>query len=137
MSAASPQHTLLSRAEGELHELCCWYEWSEPPDLEAAGVLQDAADAVRVRALSPEVADALIAVWQPFAGLEAQVGKQPEMMAVAENEVEFQRGIVAHMRRLVGNEKHPAKRVHLVRLLEEQIRNFEGGHNERHQQRVG
>ena len=132
----SPQQAQLSRAqEDKLRSLCAWYEWGDQP--EVARALQDAADALRVRALSPEAAEALLAAWQPFAGVEAQVGNQPEMMAVAENEVEFQRGIIAHMRRLVAKETHPAKRVHLVRLLEEQFRNFEGGHNERHQQRVG
>lgn len=30
-----------------LRTACCWFEWGEPPDMKAAGALQDAADAVR------------------------------------------------------------------------------------------
>lgn len=45
-----------------------------------ASVLQDAADAVKEGALSPEAADALITVWQPFVGLEARVGNPPPVL---------------------------------------------------------
>jgi len=113
--------------ETELRELCAWYEWGHRPNVEVAGVLQDAADAMRVRALSPAAAKVLIAAWQPFAGLEAQTGDSPELMTVANTEHEVLRGILAHMRRMVTRETHPAKRVHLAKLLEKQIQILEGG----------
>jgi hypothetical protein len=126
----------LSRGlEDDLRGLCAWYEWGDQPEL--ARVLQDAADALCVRALSPEAADALIAVWQPFAGLEAQVGNQPKLMELAKSEDEMRRGVVADMRRMVGNETNPAARVRLTRLLDEQIRNFAWGRDEEYRKRVG
>ena len=51
-------------------------------------MIDDAADAMRVRALSPAAAKVLIAAWQPFAGLEAQTGNSPELMTVANTEHE-------------------------------------------------
>jgi len=113
--------------ETELRELCAWYEWAEPPNLLVAGLLQDSADALRVRGLSVEAADSLIAVWQPFVGVEAQVGNMPELMAVGANEAKFQRGIVTHMRRMVAEEARPARRARLARLLENQIEHFGKG----------
>lgn len=59
----------------ELRQLCAWYEWGTVPSYKVvAEVLQDAADALRVHALSPEAAEAMLAAWQPFVGREAAVG---------------------------------------------------------------
>jgi hypothetical protein len=114
-------------AESRLRELCAWYEWADPPNLPVAGVLQDAADAVRVKALSTEAAQALIVAWQPFAGLDALVGKPPELVTVANTETELQRAIVADMGRMVAAEPHSTKRVYLARLTDEQIEKFQRG----------
>lgn len=119
--------TLRRVAIDELRELCAWYEWSEPPDLAAASVLQAASDAVSASALSVEAADALIAVWQPFVGLEAYVGNRPPSYTVATSEEELQRSIVADLRSLIARETNPARRVHLVGLMEKQIQNFVRG----------
>jgi hypothetical protein len=108
----------------ELRELCAWYEWSEPPDLAAASVLQAASDAVSASALSVEAADALIAVWQPFVGLEAHAGNRPPIYTVATSDEELQRAIVADLRSLIGHETSSAKCVHLARLMEKQIQSF-------------
>lgn len=119
--------TLRRAAIDELRQLCAWYEWSEPPDLGAASVLQAAADAVSAGALSVEAADALIAVWQPFVGLEAHAGNRPPSYTVATSEEELQRSIVADLRSLIARETNPARRVHLVGLMEKQIQNFVRG----------
>jgi len=105
-------------------ELVAHFEWSEPPNRAAADVLQAAADALKAGALSRKAAAMLIAVWQPFAGLEAHAGNEPPKIRIANTDEELQRAIVAHMRALVAYETNPAKRVHLTRLLEKQIAVF-------------
>jgi hypothetical protein len=45
---------------GALRTACCWFEWSDPPDMKAAGALQDAADAVRDGKLDLGTAQALL-----------------------------------------------------------------------------
>jgi hypothetical protein len=113
--------------ETELRELCCYYEWSEPPNLAAAGALQAAADAVKNDTLSPDAAELVVALWQPFAGLEARVGHVPPVFVTADTEEELQRHIIADMRRMFVRETNPAKRAHLVELMEEQIKIFARG----------
>lgn len=67
--------------ETELRELCAWYEWCTVPSYKVvAEVLQDAADALCIRALSPEAAEALLAAWQAFVGREAAIGNLPAKM---------------------------------------------------------
>lgn len=110
--------------ETKLREMCAYFEWSDPPNLEAAGVLQDAADAVKVGALSVEAAAALVAVWRPFVGVEAHVGNQPPEITVARTDAELERAIVADFRSMIACENHPAKRVHLTRFMQTQIQNF-------------
>lgn len=62
----------------ELRELCAWYEWGNGPHYPViAETLQNAADAVRVHALSLEAAAVLIECWRPFVGREAAVGNLP------------------------------------------------------------
>lgn len=39
---------------------CAWFEWSEPPDMIAAGQLQDAADALRDFKITESTAAALL-----------------------------------------------------------------------------
>lgn len=119
-------HKSIAELETELRELCCWYEWSEPPRLHIACVLQDAADAVRVHALSVVAAEALIAAWQPFAGLEAHVGNPPAAYTVAHEEGELRKSIIGDIRRMVANESDPARRLRLASLLNQQIRNLKG-----------
>jgi len=108
----------------DLREFCVWYEWGEPPDLGAASVLQAACDAMSAGSLSFEAADALIAVWAPFAGLESHVGNEPPGFSVAESEHNLQRAIVGDLRRMIADENHPAKRVYLTTLLDTQIQRF-------------
>lgn len=110
--------------ETKLRELCAWHEWGEPPDLEAADVLQAAADAVKCGALSVEAAEVLIAVWAPFAALEAHVGNEPPTFTVAATAEQLQRAVVADFRSIIARENNPAKRVHLTTLLDKQIHLF-------------
>jgi hypothetical protein len=121
-SAASPSRA--SSQETNLREFVAWHEWREPPDLEAADILQAAADAVKHGALSLEAADALIAVWAPFAGLESHVGNEPPTFAVAVTEEQLQRAVVADFRSMIARENNAAKRVYLTTLLDKQIRRF-------------
>jgi hypothetical protein len=113
--------------EAVLRELCAWFEWSAPPNLGVAGVLQGAADAVKVDALSVEAAAVLIAVWRPFVGVEAHVGNQPAKITVARTDTDLERAIVSDFRRMIAAETNPAKRVHMTQLMEKQIRNFAEG----------
>ena len=46
-SGRGASHLSREDAISALRTACCWFEWSDPPDLKAAGALQHAADAVR------------------------------------------------------------------------------------------
>lgn len=111
-----------------LRELCAWYEWSEPPNMEAADALQGAADAYQMGALSDEAAALFADTWEPHTGVEANVGNPPPRPGVADDDAELQRHVVADMRAKVGREPNPGERVHLTRLLRQQIRRFAGDH---------
>ena len=112
--------------EHELRELCAYYEWSTPPNLEAADALQAAADAVKHGELSNAAAEMIVAVWKPLAGIEAQAGITPCFYEVATDDETLQRRIIEDMRRMIARENNTAKRVHLVQLMEKQIQNFAG-----------
>jgi hypothetical protein len=113
--------------EQRLRELCCYYEWSEPPNMAAADTLQAAADAVKEGSLSLGAAELVIRAWHPSVGVEARAGNAPELVAVATTEEGFQRGILEHMRRLIARATTTEKRLHLMALLEEQARLFGRG----------
>lgn len=69
----------------ELRELCAWFEWGSQPHFPViAEVLQDAADAAQVCAMSLEAAAVLIQVWGHFVGREAAVGNPPPTYGEAE-----------------------------------------------------
>jgi len=111
----------------KLRELVAFFEWSEPPDPQAADVLQAAADAVKEGMLSVAGADVLIAVWVPFVGLEAHVGNEPPTPMLATSEDELQRHVVADFRSMISRENNPARRVYLTTLLDKQIQRFAEG----------
>ncbi len=113
--------------EERLRQLCAFFEWSEPPNLAAADALQAAADAVKVGALSADAAALLIAVWAPFVGVEAHAGNSPTAITIAETDADLECAIVADFRAMIAGETNPAKRVHLTRLMDKQIRNFAEG----------
>lgn len=110
--------------ETQFLELAAWYEWATPPQLEAACALQDAADAVRCHALSYEAADTLLAIWQPFAGLEAQVGNPPKLRLVEpepDGELAMLRQAVTDLGRMVDAAKTSEERDRLKVLMREQV----------------
>jgi hypothetical protein len=110
--------------ETQFLELAAWYEWATPPQLEAACALQDAADAVRCHALSYEAADALLTIWQPFAGLEAQIGNPPRLRLVEpepDGELAMLRQAVTDLGRMVDAAKTPEERDRLKVLMREQV----------------
>jgi hypothetical protein len=113
------------RQEQKLRELAAWYEWSEPPNLVAAAVLQDAADAVRTRALSGKAADALIAVWQPFVGLEARVGNPPPTVRAEDVKLRMLRRAVDDLKRWLAEAPEDSG-ARFAELLAEQERILEG-----------
>lgn len=117
------RHDLEIRAR----EVCAFYEWSDPPNLAMADTLQSVADALKSGALSVEAGAALLAVTEPFAGLESAIGNGPPAFEIAESDAEMQAAIVGDLRRWIARETNPAKRVHLTRLMEKQIRNFAEG----------
>ncbi len=88
-------------------------------------MLQDAADAVRIRALSGEAADALIAVWQPFVGLEARVGKPPPTVRAEDVKLRMLRCAVDDLKRWLA-EAPEDSRQRFAELLAEQERILEG-----------
>ena len=120
----APSESRASSQETKLRELVAWLEWSEPPNLQAADVLQAATEAVKHGALSLEAADVLIAVWAPFAALESHVGNEPLGFSVAESEHSLQRAIVSDSRSMIARQNNPAKRVYLTTLLDKQIQRF-------------
>jgi hypothetical protein len=125
--SGAPSAASSSRAnsqETKLRELVAWFEWSEPPNLQAADVLQAAADAVKHGALSLEAAEVLIAVWAPFAALESHVGNEPSGFSATDSEHSSQRAIVAEFRSMIARQNNPAKRVYLTTLLGTQIQRF-------------
>jgi hypothetical protein len=113
--------------EQRLRELCCWYEWSEPPNMAAADVLQGAADALKHGELSAGAARLVLKAWHPSVGVEARAGNAPELVAVATTAEGLQRGILSHMRSLTARATTTEKRLHLMALLEEQARIFGSG----------
>jgi len=77
-SSASDTGPNAARRQQQLRELCARYGWSVvPSDRVVAQVLQDAADAYQMHALSNAATVVLICVRQPFAGREAAVGNCP------------------------------------------------------------
>jgi hypothetical protein len=113
--------------EHQLRELCAYYEWSSPPNMAAADVLQAAADAVKHGELSDQAAELVLVAWRPSVGVEARAGNAPALVAVATTEAGFQRGILTHMRSLTARPTTTEKRLHLMALLEEQARIFGDG----------
>ncbi len=111
--------------EEKLRELGSWYEWSTPPNLVVASVLQDAADAVQVRALSAEAAIALIAAWQPFVGLEARVGNPPPAIQSENVELGVLKYAVKDLGKKLKEAKTPEDRRRLTKLLNRQIATYE------------
>ena len=105
--------------EEQLRELCAWYEWAEPPNLRVAGVLQDAADAFRDGALSPEATEALIAVWKPFVGHEAAIGNPPKMVPLQDNTIGALKCAVKDLRRML-NEASEDSKPRFAELLRQQ-----------------
>lgn len=112
----------MKRAVARLRRLACWYEWGD--NLAAADALQAAADAVQEGSLGLQSAHALIAVWRPMAGIEAHAGKRPKNFVVAETEDDLQGHVIADMRRMIARTTNSAKRLHLTKLLEDQIQTF-------------
>jgi hypothetical protein len=118
--------------ETKFLELAAWYEWATPPQLEAACALQDAADAVRCHALSYEAADVLLAIWQPFAGLEAQVGHPPKLRLVEpepDGELAMLRQAVTDLGQMVDAAKTPEERDRLKVLMREQVAIYQRAQN--------
>ncbi len=116
-----------AQLEQDLRELCCWHEWSEPPNLAAADVLQGAADALQTGLISLEAAELIRAVWSRHAGIETRAGNGPTLIAVATNEAGVQRGVIEHMQSMIAQQTSTAKRLHLMKLLREQARLFGDG----------
>ena len=110
--------------ESELRRLCAYYEWSSPPNMAAADVLQGAADALKHGELSYEAASMIAAVFNPSVGVDANVGNVPPTYVIATDDETLQRRIIEHMRGMIARTTNAAKRVHLVRLMEQQIQNF-------------
>jgi hypothetical protein len=110
--------------EHQLRELVAYCEWSEPPNVAAADALQAVADALRGGVISEAHARAVADVWEPFVGLEAALGKQPEVMMIADNEDDLRKAIIADLRAMVAKETTPARKLYLARLLNEQVQQF-------------
>jgi hypothetical protein len=113
--------------EHQLRELCAYYEWSSPPNMAAADVLQASADAVKHGALSDRTAKALVDVWGAFVGVNANCGAEPAYMTIASTEDEIHRGILSDFRLMIARENNTEKKLHLTRLLEKQIAIFAQG----------
>ena len=107
--------------------LAAWYEWAEPVNQRVAGILQDAADAVREKALSTEAAEALIAVWQPFVGLEARIANAPSTIQPESADSGALASAVKDLGRMLQEAKTPQGRRFLTKLLNQQITNYERG----------
>jgi hypothetical protein len=118
------------RLEHQLRELVAFYEWSEPPNIAVADTLQAAADAVKHGELSIEAASMTVAVWRPFVGLDANAGTVPETYEIATDEETLQRRIIEDIRGMIARTTNTARRMHLARLMEKQIQNFEGWRDE-------
>jgi hypothetical protein len=116
----------MTPTEETLRELCAYYEWSSPPNMAAADVLQGAADALKRGELSHEAASMVAAVFDPSVGVEANVGNVPPTYIIATDDETLQRQIIEHMRVMIARTTNAAKRIHLVRLMEKQIQNFVG-----------
>ncbi len=104
----------------DLRELCAWYEWGSQPHYSViAEALQDAADAVRVHAMSLEAAAVLIHVWGHFVGREAAVGNA--LPSYEQNErIAAIRYAVADLTKML--EAAPeAEKPRLAKLLREQL----------------
>jgi hypothetical protein len=97
-----------------------------------ASVLQDAADAVQVRALSAEAATALIAAWQPFVGLEAQVGNPPPDIEPENVELGVLRVAVKDLGKRLKEAETPEDRRRLTKLLNRQISIYERAGDKKH-----
>ncbi len=116
-----------AQLDQDLRELCCWHEWSEPPNLAAADVLQGAADALQAGLISLEAAELIRAVWNRHAGIETRAGNGPMKVAIATTEAGTQRGVIEHMQSMIAQQTSTAKRLHLMKLLREQARIFGDG----------
>lgn len=116
----------MTELESELRRLCAYYEWSEPPNMAAADVLQGAADALKCGELSHEAGSMIAAVFAPSVGVEANVGNVPPTYIITTDDETLQRRIIEHMRGIIARTTNAAKRIHLVQLMEQQIQHFVG-----------
>jgi hypothetical protein len=104
----------------DLRELCFWYELSAVPSHQViAQTLQDAADALQCKALSPEAAQALITVWQPFVGREAAIGDPPTMMRMQDDTIGVLEYAVKDLGRLLDKATDDDKPRIAARLCEQ------------------
>lgn len=116
----SPRQELSSARDlaGELRDLCS--RWSDSPAVVDA--LQEAASAYEDGALSSEHAETLITIWEPFARLDnvaARVSSEDTDPGIG-----LRSAIVADMRRMLAKETDPARKLHLARLLRDQVQRF-------------
>lgn len=105
------------RLAGQLRELCCWYEWAEPPNLGVAGLLQDAAD--RIGTLDLVIVRAMLEMYRPLAWAEPPSSAESDRQAAIVSAVkDLQRMLKAA----------PAEdKLRLAALLRDQIAILEGG----------
>ena len=122
----------LAAGFAELRESCAWYEWGTVPSYQVvAEVLQDAADARQVQALSAEAVEALLSAWRPFVGYEAAVGNLPPKMNAPDDEtvVGVLRYAVEDLKRMLVTAPD-ADKPRLAQLLRKQSANL-ADHEER------
>ena len=105
------------RLEGQLRELVCWHEWSTPPNLAIAGLLQEAAD--RIGTLDLVIVRAMLDTYRPLAWAEPAPDEGAERLAAIVTAVnELHRMLLA---------ARPEDKAQLAALLLEQIAILEGG----------
>jgi len=71
-----------------------------------------------------------LSIWQPFAPFQ-----EPASVIVAETETELEDAILADIERMMFRERSSAKKEHLQRLVQEQIRRFRKEHEGHAQKR--
>lgn len=121
--SAEDRKQLVSEYEASFRELAAWYEWSCPPNLEAACVLQSAADAVKCNQLSLRAADVLLQTWQPHAGVEARVGNVPDPLP-EDGELAYLRRAVIDLGEMMDRESDPVRKDRLKSSMREQVRRY-------------
>jgi len=105
------------RLEGQLRELVCWHEWSTPPNLGVAGLLQDAAD--RIGRLDPVIVRAMLDTYRPLAWAEPTASEEADRLAPIVSAVNDLHRMLQAARR--------EDRLRLAALLRDQIAILEGG----------